>query len=110
MLRACRLPKSDGSFVSFRAEVLCLAIFALLLARVAAPHFPHTFSQTAVRSLADHDHIQLLDHENSEWVSSATVPQLNPPPLISTHLLSSSDPVIEFLADGSQYDRPPPLS
>jgi hypothetical protein len=110
MLRASRLSKNGDRLVSFRAEVLCLAIFALLLARIAAPHFPPTFFQTAVRSSADPDHIQFLDHDNSEWVSSATVSHLKPPLLMSPHLTSSPDPVIEFLADGFQYDRPPPIS
>jgi hypothetical protein len=98
-----------GGYVVPVAEVIWVAIVGVLLARISPPQVPYSSLQSVISSICDPEHRQCFDHEDSNWASLPNTPRLKPPPLWSPRLPSRSARVMNCLADGSHYDRSPPI-
>src|ERR1019366_5351831 len=101
------LRKSICGLVSYRAAIMCVAALSVLLARSAPPNLPHICLDSAVPSLADHDHRQCFDHEGFQTGTSPSATLLTPLPVASPHLITTAAPVVEIVRDGWHFNRPP---
>ncbi len=102
--------KSIRSLVSCRATIMFVAALSVLWARNTPPRLPHSPLNLAVHLLADQDHRQCFDQEDSQW---ATPPSTLPPiplPLVFFGSIHNAAALIEFVNDGLPYNRPPPVS
>lgn len=88
---------------------MCVAALSVLCARFAPPNLPHDPLKLTFHSLADHDVRQCFDHEDPVWTAAPSPPQDAPPLIVSTRLTRAADVLVEFVADGWHYNRPPPL-
>ncbi len=102
--------KSNRGLAFYRAAIMCVAALSILLARSAPPSLPHLYFDGTANSLADHDHRQCFDHQDSQWGTSPGTAQIAPPPVASPRLTTAAAPFVEIVMDGWHFNRPPPIS
>lgn len=102
--------KSIRGLISCRAAIICVAALSVLWARNVPPPLPNSSLNLVFHSFADHDQRQCFDHEGSQWATAPSTPLATPPPVISFSLIHTAETVVEFVADGWHYNRPPPIS
>jgi len=104
-----RIRTSSHSSISYRAAIMCIAALSVLWARSAPPDLPHSSLGLAFHSFGDHDHRQCFDHETAQWATPPSSPLTTLPPVASSHSIHTADILVEFVADGWHYNRPPPV-
>jgi len=102
--------KNNRGLISYRAAVMCVAALGVLLARSAPPRLAHLFPDSAVTSLAEHDHRLCFDHEDFQWGTFGSIALPIPPPVASPHLNLTAQHPFKVVTDGWHYNRPPPIS
>ncbi|GAC1436674.1 MAG: hypothetical protein NVS1B11_35990 [Terriglobales bacterium] len=102
------LRKSKYGSVSYRAIIICVATLSVLLARSAAPLFPHNSFELAASADGDHDHRQSFDHEDPQWAASPSPGLITRAPIASL-LADTPEHFVAVMTDGLHYNRPPPV-